>query len=163
MVLWFAIVSAVIVAEVFQSPMVDYRLVAVGAMLPLVDLVLSAVGLGAVLHSLLASIVMLTAVMGFTVGRRLLRRRLLGIPIGMFLHLVLDGSWADQSLFWWPLFGTDLGEVPESSGLVVRLVLELVAVGVAVVAYRRYGLDQPENRSRLLRQGHLQRGYLTGG
>ncbi len=163
MFLWFAVVAAVLVAEIFQSPMVDYRIVALGAVLPLSDLVLSSAGLGTVFHSLLAPIVILAVVMATTVGRRLLRRRLLGIPIGMFLHLVLDGTWADQSLFWWPLFGLELSDIPERSGLVFRLGLEVVAVGVAVVAYRRYGLDDVQNRERLIRQGHLQRGYLSAG
>lgn len=160
MIIWFAVVSAVIVAEVFQSPMVDYRMVALGALLPLVDLILPGVD-QAVLHSLLAPIAVLTVVMLATVGRRLLRRRLLGLPIGMFLHLVLDGSWSDRNMFWWPLFGTNGDAAPEQSGLVLRFVLEAVGLVVAVVAYRRYGLDSVDNRQRLLRSGHLQRGYLS--
>ncbi len=163
MFFWFAVVAAVLVAEIFQSPMVDYRTVAAGALLPLLDVVAAPLGLGAVLHSLLAPIIVLTVVMASTIGRRLLRRRLLGIPIGMFLHLVLDGSWTDQSLFWWPLFGVELSEVPERGGLILRLGLEVVAVGVAAIAYRRYGLDDAQNRTRLLRHGHLQRGYLSAG
>lgn len=159
MIIWFAVVSAVIVAEVFQSPMVDYRIVAFGALVPLIDLV-SPVEVP-FLHSLLAPILALTAIMAATVGRRLLRRRLLGVPIGMFLHLVLDGSWSDQAMFWWPLFGSDVGSAPEATNVALRLGLDVVGVAVAVVAYRRYGLAQAENRQLLWRRGHLQRGYLT--
>jgi hypothetical protein len=154
MLLWFIVVAPVIVAEVFRSPMVDYRLVALGAILPLVEL---AFGRAWVLHTLLAPVTVLTVVMLATVGRRLVRRRLLGIPIGMFLHLALDGSWDRAKLFWWPVFGFDLSDVPvpESQAVWFRLVLELVAVAVAAVAYRRYGLDQAPARERLLRSGHL--------
>lgn len=154
MLLWFAVVAPVLVAEVFRSPMVDYRLVAVGALLPLVEVVAGRVF---VLHTLAAPVVLLAVVMGATTGRRLVRRRLLGIPIGLFLHLVLDGSFASAELFWWPAFGWSFADLtlPESQGVGLRLLLELVAIVVAVVAWRRYGLDDPAARSRLVRTGHL--------
>jgi hypothetical protein len=159
MVLWFAVLSAVIVAEVFRSPMVDYRLVAAGSLLPLLDL---AFGRATVLHTLAAPVIVLTAVMLVTMGRRLRRRRLLAIPIGHLLHLVLDASWDNAELFWWPAFGWSLESeaVPETGLVPLRFALELVAVPVAVWAYRRYGLDRTENRRRLLAQGHLDRAYL---
>jgi len=154
-------VSAVAVAEIFGSPMVDYRMVALGSLIPLIDL---AVGQPTPLHSLVGPVVVLVLVMVLTVGRRLLRRRLLGIPIGMFLHLVLDASWANADLFWWPAFGPEFADlaVPEQEGFSIRLLLEAVGVVVAVWAYKRYGLDHPENRGRLLRSGHLNRSYLRG-
>ncbi len=154
MLLWFAVVAPVIVAEVFRSPLVDYRLVALGALLPLVEVVAGRVF---VLHTLAAPVVLLTVVMLATTGRRLLRRRLLGIPIGLFLHLVLDGTFTSAELFWWPLFGLSFADltVPEADGVAVRLALEVVAIGVAAVAWRRYGLDDPAARERLVRSGHL--------
>lgn len=159
MVLWFAVLSTVIVAEVFRSPMVDYRLVAVGSLLPLLDV---AIGRATILHTLAAPVVVLTVVMMATMGRRLLRRRLLAVPIGHLLHLVLDASWDNATLFWWPIFGWSLESetVPEAALVPFRLLLELVAVGVAIWAYRRYGLEKTENRRRLLGQGHLNRAYL---
>lgn len=159
MLIWFVALSTVAVAEIFASPMVDYRVVAVGSILPLLDVLL---GTATPLHTLLTPVALLAAVMVATTGRRLLRRRLLGLPVGLFLHLVLDGSWDNAELFWWPFLGTGLGDqpVPETSGVAVRLMLELVGVVIAVIAYRRYGLDQAENRQRLLRTGHLNRAYM---
>jgi len=158
--IWFAVVSAVAVAEIFGSPMVDYRMVALGSVLPVVDVV---VGQPTPLHTLAAPVGVLTIVMLATVGRRLVRRRLLGLPIGMFLHLVLDASWGNAQLFWWPAFGNDLSafSVPESSAIAIRVLLDVIGVGVAVWAYKRYGLADPENRERLIRSGHLDRSYLT--
>lgn len=160
MFLWFVVLAPVLVAEIFRSPMVDYRLVIVGALLPLVEVPL---GHAWPLHSLLGSVVALTVVMAATVGRRLLRRRLLGIPIGMMFHLVLDGSWSSAPVFWWPVFGFDLAAepVPETQSIGWRLVLELVAIGVALWAYRRYGLEDERNRRRLLTTGHLDRAYVS--
>ena len=163
MSLWFLIVAPVIVAEVFRSPMVDYRVVAFGAVLPLAEAVL---GGPRVLHTLLLAVAVLTVVMLATQHRRLVRRRLLGVPIGLFLHLVLDATWADETLLWWPGFGGSFGEgqVPEvQRGLAVGLVLELLAVGVGVWAVRRYELLDPANRSRLVRTGQLDRQVLSRG
>jgi hypothetical protein len=78
----------------------------------------------------------------------------------MFLHLVLDGTWTTAELFWWPAFGVDLGEqaLPEvGRSVVFGLVLEILAVALGFVAWRRYGLDASENRRLLWREGHLAR------
>ncbi|MDH3682438.1 MAG: hypothetical protein OEV40_21095 [Acidimicrobiia bacterium] len=156
---WFAVAAPVLVAEVFRSPLVDYRLVIVGALLPLVE---AAAGRPSILHTLIGSVALLFLVMVTTVNRRLLRRRLLGLPIGMFLHLVLDGTWTDSELFWWPAFGTDLPSgLPVAGRSPLLLIgMELAAVGLAVWAWRRYGLASPANRSLLVREGHLAREVL---
>lgn len=160
MLLWFVIVAPIAVAEVFRSPMVDYRFVVIGATVPLLEVF---AGRPVVLHSLAAPVVALGVVMAATRNRRLVRRRLLGVPIGMFLHLVLDGTWADAELFWWPAFGVDLAgrDLPElGRSMLVGLVLEVVAIVLGVLAWRRYDLHEPENRRRLWRQGHLARGVF---
>ncbi len=159
MLIWFAVVSVIVVAEVFRSPLVDYRLVAFGALLPLLDVV---IGRPTPVHTLAAPVVVMAVVMATTIGRRLLRRRLLGIPIGLFLHLVLDGSWDSASLFWWPFFGVALADepVPEARAVTLRVVLELVGIAAAFVAYRRYGLDDAGNRRLLAHSGHLNRAVL---
>ncbi|MGI9614047.1 MAG: hypothetical protein ACR2QO_14150 [Acidimicrobiales bacterium] len=157
MFLWFVIVAPIAVAEVFRSPMVDYRFVAIGAALPLVEV---ALGQPVFAHSLLAPVLGLGLVMAFTRNRRLLRRRLLGIPIGMFLHLVLDGTWTNAELFWWPAFGIEFGEqtLPElDRSVLFGAVLEVLALVLGFVAWRRYGLDASENRRLLWREGHLAR------
>ena len=159
MLIWFAAVSIVVVAEVFRSPLVDYRLVALGAVLPLLDVV---VGRPTPLHTLTGAVAVLAIVMVTTIGRRLLRRRLLGVPIGLLLHLVLDGSWDRAALFWWPVFGSSLAEepLPEAGGVMLRVVLEVIGVAVAAFGYRRYGLDDTDNRRLFLRTGHLNRAVL---
>ncbi len=160
MLVWFAVVAMVLVAEIFRSPMVDYRMVALGAVVPLIEVV---VGRPVFLHTLAAPVLLLAVVMGATSGRRLLRRRLLGLPIGLFLHLVLDATWANTKLFWWPALGLDLaGErTPEqANGLIVALGLEVVGIAVAVWAYRRYGLAQADLRRRFLATGQLDRSVL---
>jgi hypothetical protein len=155
--LWFAGVAWLLVWRVFRSPAVDYRLVVVGACLPSIDLL---IGRATPLHSVSAAVVALAAVMAVGRGRRLAQRRWLSIPIGMFAHLVLDATWADTALFWWPVSGADLAglEVPEMSWPVsVALILDGVGVAVLVGLWFRLGLTEPENRDRFRRTGHLAR------
>lgn len=162
MLLWFAILAPVIVAEVFQSPMADYRVVALGALLPVGEV---AFGGPRYLHTMVVAAGLMAVVMIATQRRRLLRRRLLGIPIGLLLHLVLDFTWADSALLWWPAFGLDF---PEDAGAAfnrsveVGLLLDLVALGVGAWAYRRYDLHRPENRRLLLETGRLDRSAMPG-
>jgi len=102
--LWYSALSILIVATVFRSSGLDYRLIALGALLPLlVDLPLGHRGFG---HSLLFAVVLLTAVMIATAGRpRLIRRRLLCLPIGVFVGLVLSGAFTQDQVFLWPFLG----------------------------------------------------------
>lgn len=140
--------------------MIDYRLIAVGAVMPLAEV---AFGVN-VLHTLIGAVTAMTVVMLATQRRRLLRRRLLGIPIGLFVHLVLDGSWTRAELFWWPGFGLDFGpsRLPEfERPLAVGIALEVAAVVVAGWAFRRYELSEPENRRRLFTSGQLDRSVLA--
>ncbi len=161
MFLWFVILAPILVAEVFRSPMVDYRMVALGAALPLLEVF---AGGARVLHTLLGATVVMGLVMGATVGRRLVRRRWLGIPIGLFFHLLLDGTWTRASDFWWPAAGFEFRHdtLPEfDRPLVVGLLLEALAVGAGVWAWRRYELDDDDNRRFLVRTGQLARGVLN--
>lgn len=160
MLIWFLVLAPVLVAEVFRSPMIDYRLVALGGVLPLAEVV---IGVN-VLHTLLGAVVLMTVVMLTTQKRRLLRRQLLGVPIGLFVHLVLDGSWTRAELFWWPAFGFDFGQtaLPEfDRPLAFGLLLELLGVAAAVWAYRRYDLADPQKRDRLIQTGQLDRSVLS--
>jgi hypothetical protein len=163
MILWFAGASVVIVWAVFKSPALDYRLVMLGSVLPVGELVLGGPRL---LHTLLLSVVVLFGVMLLTQRRRLLRRRLIGLPIGMLLHLVLDGVWARPAVFWWPFFGFDVGtgSLPElSRGPGTVLLLELVGLGCLVWAWRRFGLDDAGRRAEFFRYGRLDRRLAVGG
>lgn len=154
MFLWFATTSIVLVAIVFRSGAVDYRTVALGALLPWIDVLFGDLHL---LHTLLGVVAVLVVVMLVTRDRRLVRRRVLGIPIGLLCHLVLDGSFTNSAMFWWPAFGLspDGGSIPELAYLNRSLFLELVGAAVTVWAWRRFGLEQPEVRERFLRTGRL--------
>lgn len=162
MLLWFAGLSFIIVWQVFQSPAVDYRLVMLGALLPLVDI---GVGGSTAAHSLMASAVVLLAVMVLARGRRLLQRRLVGIPIGMLLHLALSGSWGDATVFWWPLMGADL--TGHSLGLLDRplavlVVMEVVGAAALMWCWQAFGLADPQRRRRFVTTGQLDRDLLRG-
>lgn len=161
MLIWFAVMSIVLTWWVFQSPALDYRMVALGSVLPVLEV---PVGAGP-LHSLVTPTVVLVVVMLATQRRRLVRRRWLGLPIGMYLHLVLDLAWTRSETFWWPFLGIDIswGEAFELDRGVVTLLMELVAVGVGVWAYRRFGLDDPARRGRFLRTGQLDREIAASG
>ncbi len=91
--------------------------------------------------------------------RRLVRRRWLGIPIGMFVHLVLDGVWTSTHVFWWPLFGAsfDGARLPELDRGAWSIVLEALGVAALVWGARRFGVDDPEARAEFLRTGRLPR------
>jgi hypothetical protein len=104
MLFWFAGLSVLIVANVFRSTGLDYRLVAFGALLPL--LVDVPVGHRAVGHALIFPVGLFVAVMLATISRsRLLRRRLLCVPIGVFVGLVLSGAFTQDHVFLWPFLG----------------------------------------------------------
>ncbi len=157
MVVWFVGVSLALVWVVFQSPALDYRVVAAGSVLPVLD---AATGGPNVLHTLVGSAVLLTVVMLATRGRRLVRRRWLGLPIGTFVHLVLDGTWTRSALFGWPFLGGDAfaGGLPElDRPVVVIVVLDLAGAAALVWLYRGFGFGDRDRRRAFLRTGHLPR------
>ncbi len=163
MFLWFAAGAAAIVWVIFNSPMIDYRVVMLGAVLPVVEVPW---GVGA-LHTLLASVAALTVVMLATTPkglprRRSIRRRWLGLPIGMFLHLILDGVWTDARLFWWPFAGGLPGglfgeRAPELGRGVWTVAMEAAGGLLLVWLWGRWGLDDPDRRRTFLRTGQLDR------
>lgn len=154
MLLWYVGLSVVIVLLVFQSAGIDYRLVAVGSLLPLaVDLPARRLWVG---HTLLASVVLLVLVMLLTIGRpRLLRRRLLCLPIGAFCGLALSAAWTNTDVFWWPFTGSTL---PDAALLPAPGVVALEELaGLAAIAWvvHRCALTDPARREELLRSGRL--------
>jgi hypothetical protein len=96
-------------------------------------------------------------VMLATRHRRMLRRAWLGLPIGLFMHLILDGTWSRSEAFWWPLLGIDAdrGRLPELSRGAGGLALELVGIAVGWWLWRRLGLDDAGRRRTLLTTGRL--------
>jgi membrane-bound metal-dependent hydrolase YbcI (DUF457 family) len=157
MLLWFAGMSFLAVWIVFRDPAIDYRLVMVGALLP--DIIDGPTGGRWFAHTLLFSVMLLAGVMLATRHRRLLRRQLLALPIGTFLHLVLDGMWTDRDRFWWPFFGTDLADrpLPSVERGAFNVVLELAGAAVLVWAWRHFRMDRRANRRRFLTSGRLPR------
>jgi hypothetical protein len=157
MILWFAGVSFVFVWWVFRSPALDYRLVMLGSILPVGEVVLGGPRL---MHTLLGPVALLVLIMLATQKRRLVRRRWIGIPIGMLMHLVLDGIWARAHVFWWPFLGTDFGsgglpELGHSFGLTV--LFELAGLVCLVWAWKAFDFSDKATRERFLRTGHLNR------
>lgn len=158
MLLWFAGAAFVGVWVVFRSPALDYRLIMVGAVLPVAE---AAVAGPWVLHTLVGGVVLLLGVVVATPRRRLVRRRWIGIPIGILLHLALDGAFTRADLFWWPFLGVDsLGgsDLPELARPVAVIVaLEVAGAGCLAWSYRRFGLDDRVRRQAFLRTGRLDR------
>lgn len=155
MFFWFLAGAVVAVALVFDSAAMDMRFVAAGALLPLVE---QPAGGPWVLHTLVFGVALMFLVMLVARGRRLAQRRWLGVPIGLLAHLVLDGSWANTKVFWWPVAGFDVlggGQVPEFRRGIMGIVLEVAGLCIGFWAWRRFGLSDREKRRLLIREGRL--------
>lgn len=156
MLLWFAFGSIFGVWNVFQSPGLDFRLIAVGALLPLV--LDAPFGAQSYAHTLLSAVLVLVLAMAFTAGRgrRLRRRRVLGLPIGWFTGLVLSGAWAHKEVFWWPAFGWSRPSAPLLAPWPVVIVEEVLGAAAAWWAWSRFALADPARRQRFWRTGRLE-------
>ena len=156
MLLWFAFGSIFGVWNVFQSPGLDFRLIAVGALLPLV--LDAPFGAQSYAHTLLSAVLVLVLAMAFTAGRgrRLRRRRVLGLPIGWFTGLVLSGAWAHKEVFWWPAFGWSRPSAPLLAPWPLVIVEEVLGAAAAWWAWSRFALADPARRQRFWRTGRLE-------
>lgn len=155
MLFWYAAGSVFAVWNVFQSAGLDFRAVAVGSLLPLaIDIPSAHQAYG---HALLAPVAALLVVMLFTSGRgrRLLRRKVIGLPIGWFCGLALSGAFASQRVFWWPGFGRSFGHVALLPAVPVVVLEELLGIVAAVWIWNRFGLRDPSRRRALVRRGRL--------
>lgn len=157
MILWPTGLALVIVWQVFRDAAIDYRLVVLGALAP--DAVDALFGGARLLHTLAFSAALLVGVVVATRSRRSARRRWLAVPIGTFIHLLLDGVWARTHTFWWPVFGTTLtGRLPAlDHGPVVLVLEELLGAGALAWFWRRFGLSDRARRGQFLRTGRLPR------
>ena len=160
MILWPVGMALVLAWAIFRDPALDYRLLVVGALLP--DLVDAPFGGARVAHTLVASVAVLAVAMLATRGHRDARRRLLALPIGMFLHLLVDGMWARTETFWWPAFGGTVdGGLPALDASPAVLVVKEIAGGAALAWWcRRVGLGDREVRRQLFGTGRLPRRVL---
>lgn len=154
MFFWFIGTAILAVGFVFRDPGFDYRLLVVGSVLPLADGVTGGVG---PLHSVTISIALLAIVMVSTRRGGATRRLLLGLPIGMLMHLVFDGAWADTDVFWWPFTGASFADqgIPVVERGWWSLLLELVGVGLCIWIARRNELTSSERLRRVLHDGRL--------
>ena len=159
MFLWFIGLAFVIVASVFASPVIDYRLIIAGSIIPTIEMILDGPW---VLHSLAAPVAVMAIVMTIFMGQRLRQRRWLGLPIGMFLYLFLDRAWTKTSLFWWPVSGTTLkkSELPTWESPTALVLMELVGAMAIIYCIRKYKLTEIENRKLFLLKGHIQRSAM---
>lgn len=156
MFFWFAGLTLVAVVAIFSSPAIDHRFVLAGSVLPVVEVVADGPW---VMHTLAFPCVVLVVVMLAGRGRRLVQRRWLGLPIGLFFYLVFDGAWARTELFWWPVFGLTVPESaqPGLEPLWALVVMEIVGVACLGWAWRSYGLTDPSARAGFVRTGRLPR------
>ena len=156
MLVWFAVAALLGITLVFDSPSMDHRFVVLGAVLPVVE---GLVGGPWILHTPILGVALLAVVMLGARGRRLTQRRWLGVPIGILAHLVLDATWADTGIFWWPFAGGDtLGSppVPEFGRGWGGVILELLGLVLGAWAWRRFGLADPVRRTEFVRRGRLE-------
>jgi hypothetical protein len=156
MFFWYTCGAIFAVWNVFQSSGLDFRLVALGALLP--EIIDAPFGKQSYAHTLLAAVLVLTVAMVATAGRghRLRRRRALSLAIGWFAALVLAASWAHKELFWWPAFGTDRPEAPLFPPWPILVLEELLGLAAAWWAWTRFGLRDPQRRRTFLRTGRLE-------
>ncbi len=155
MLLWFVGGSALIVWNVFRDPAIDYRVLAAGSLLP--DVLDVATG-HRVAHSITVSIAVLVVLMLGTIGRRPLRKRLLMLPIGMLLHLALDGVFQSTRTFWWPIGGLSpvTGHIPSfDRGVLLNVAFELAGALILRWFWKRFHLGDSRPRATLLATGRL--------
>jgi len=136
MFFWFIATAVLTIAWVFKDPRFDYRLLAVGAVLP--DIIDWPTG-WRVMHSVVTSIAVLALVMFVSLGRKPYRKLLLGLPIGMFLHLVFDGAFTSAEMFWWPIGGWQFSDaqLPVVARGWWNLPLEIFGAAAMLMWWRR--------------------------
>lgn len=154
MILWFVGPSCLAVWAVFRDPRLDFRFVAAGALLP--DAVDAVAGKPEYGHTLVVAAGTLLLVVAATSGRRTARARLVMIPVGMLLHLILAGAFSRPDVFWWPSkgLGFPAGDlVPSAGGIAWR-----ETVGLASCAWFawRFGLTDRARLRRFVRSGRVE-------
>jgi hypothetical protein len=153
-IVWFAATAVLTIHFVFRDPRFDHRPLIIGALLP--DLLDAPFGGARWFHSLTVAVGLLGLVMGATVGNRRRRKLLLGLPIGVLLHLVFDGAFNSTDVFWWPFTGGfDHARLPLVARGWWNVPLEAAGIALAVWAWRLFGLADAARRRRFLRDGQL--------
>lgn len=153
---------------IFRDPKVDVRFLLLGAILPdLFDLPLGTLVLAERystgelwFHSLvIPSLYMVAVLLATRRGRR--RRAFMAVGVGWLFHLLLDGMWTNQEVFFWPFFGDiSAGESPfwplaweRALSDPWRWIKELVGLGYLVWLWR--AVDVPRHRRQIIETGRL--------
>lgn len=119
MILWHVAAVLFLFRWIFRDPKVDIRFLVAGALLPdLVDLPVGTLlfadrySTGELwFHGLaVPSLLVVGVLLATRRGRR--RRAWMAVPIGMMLHILVDGVWTTGAVFAWPFFGLDLPPGP---------------------------------------------------
>ncbi len=153
MLVWPIALAASCVFFVFRSAGIDYRVVAAGALFPLaLSLPWLRPSLG---HALIVPVLLLTGIMLGTSRRRLVRRRWIGLPIGMLLGQVALGAFAKTSVFMWPTQGFSFSEGELLPAWPILLGLETVGALLLVAVGTAANLQEPAARTKLLSSGRL--------
>ena len=110
--LWLVGGAIFLFRSIFRDPKVDLRFLIAGVLVPdLIDLTVGTLLLAEryssgrlFFHTLIAPVSAGLLVM-VLIRRGSRRRRWLAFVIGMFFHLLLEGMWANTTVFLWPLVG----------------------------------------------------------
>jgi membrane-bound metal-dependent hydrolase YbcI (DUF457 family) len=128
MLFWFIGTAVATIWFVFHDKKFAYRHVVAGALVP--DVIEVFLGHAGPLHSVVTVVAIMAAVMLITYGRKKSRSNMLAVVIGMFLHLVFDGAFANTKMFWWPISGLKFGDsaLPVFDRGLLNIPLEIIGV-----------------------------------
>lgn len=171
MVFWHVGGALFVARVVFRDPAMDMRVLVLGGVLPdLIDKPLGSILFTSYFetgriygHTLLFAVLVLVLVMALTRRGTETRKRWLALPIGVFIHLLLDMP-LDAETLWWPALGIEFPAFTE--GALVDLVhylvrspwvvaQELLGLGYLIALYRKLKLSEPQRRQDLATTGRL--------
>jgi len=155
MFFWFVGTAVLSVWFVFRDPAFDHRTSVIGALLP--DIIDGIWGGARAFHSVAVSVATLVVVMLSTIGRRPIRKRLLAIPIGMFLHLIYDGAFNNTQVFWWPFTGLSFSgdRLPVVDRGILNIGFEVAGLLMCAFAWKKFNLSDATRRKNFVKSGTL--------
>jgi hypothetical protein len=155
MFFWFIGTAVLSVWFVFRDPAFDHRTLVIGVLLP--DIIDGIWGGARAFHSVAASVATLVVVMLSTIGRRPIRKRLLAIPIGMFLHLIYDGAFNNTKVFWWPFSGLSFSgdRLPVVDRGMLNVAFEIAGLLMCAFAWKKFHLGDATRRKNFMKSGTL--------
>ena len=156
MFIWFLVTPPIIVALVFNTHRLDYRLISIAALVPSLSWIIPQLGF---LNTLIFHALVLGIVMGATTNRRLVRRKWIGVPIGGMLRLIVDASWLEIDRLWWPVSSTSITDLSGSTYPIIPLgiFLDLLGLALCIWGWQRFGFADAKGRQEFARTGNLPR------